>query len=111
MVLGAISVVFVAVTLNILREVRKDRAGRAFVSSCSAIALHMLLLGVAVYPVAVFSTPDHANDMTIYNSASTAKTLEFMLYVALIGVPLVLTYTVTIYYVFRGKVVLSEESY
>jgi cytochrome bd-type quinol oxidase subunit 2 len=28
-----------------------------------------------------------------------------------IGVPIVLTYTVTIYYVFRGKVMLTEESY
>ena len=49
--------------------------------------------------------------MTIFNSASTEKTLEFMFYVALIGAPLVLTYTITIYYVFRGKVVLTDESY
>jgi hypothetical protein len=31
--------------------------------------------------------------------------------VAIIGVPIVLTYTVSIYYVFRGKVTLTEESY
>jgi cytochrome bd-type quinol oxidase subunit 2 len=29
----------------------------------------------------------------------------------MIGVPVVLTYTATIYYMFRGKVVLTEESY
>ena len=59
----------------------------------------------------VFSTPDHANDLNIYNGFSTAKSPRFILYVAIIGVPVVLTYTATIYYVFRGKVVLTEESY
>ena len=71
----------------------------------------MLLFAAAVYPTMVFSTPDHANDLNIYNGSSTAKSLQFILYVAMIGVPVVLTYTATIYYVFRGKVVLTEESY
>ena len=35
----------------------------------------------------------------------------FMFVVALIGVPIVLAYTISIYYVFRGKVKLTEESY
>jgi hypothetical protein len=34
-----------------------------------------------------------------------------MCYVALIGAPIVLAYTVTIDYAFRGKVMLTEESY
>jgi hypothetical protein len=34
-----------------------------------------------------------------------------MCYVALIGLPIVQTFTVTIYYVVRGKVMLTEESY
>jgi hypothetical protein len=45
------------------------------------------------------------------NSASTGKTLGFMCVVAVIGVPIVLAYTITVYYVFRGKVVLTEELY
>ncbi len=49
--------------------------------------------------------------MNIYNSASTDKTLRFMFLVAIIGIPLVVTYTITIYYAFRGKVVLTKESY
>jgi cytochrome d ubiquinol oxidase subunit II len=111
LLLGVIFVVALLFTLNILREIRRDNAGRAFVSSCLAIVLHMLLFGVAVYPNLVFSTPDHAYDMSIYNSASTEKTLGFMFVVAIIGVPIVLTYTITIYYVFRGKVTITEESY
>jgi cytochrome d ubiquinol oxidase subunit II len=110
-VLGLILVMNVVMAFNILREIRRKRAGAAFLSSCATIGLHMLLLGVAVYPTLIFSTPDHARDLTIYNSSSTDKTLRFMFIVAMIGVPIVLTYTATIYYVFRGKVVLSEESY
>jgi cytochrome d ubiquinol oxidase subunit II len=109
--LGALFVAGLLVTFNIVREAWKKRPGRAFVSSCAALVLHLGLFGAAVYPTIVFSTPDHAHDLTIYNSASTEKTLGFMFVVAIIGVPVVLTYTATVYYVFRGKVVLTEESY
>ena len=98
-------------TFNILREIRKKRPGRAFASSCAALVLHFLLFGAAVYPTLVFSTPNHAYDLNLYNSASTEKTLGFMFVVAIIGVPIVLTYTITVYYIFRGKVVLTDESY
>jgi cytochrome bd ubiquinol oxidase subunit II len=110
-ILGVLFVAALPVTLNILREIRNENAGRAFVSSCLALLLHLLLFGVAAYPNLVFSTPNHAYDMNIYNSASTEKTLGFMFVVAIIGVPIVLTYTTTIYYVFRGKVTLTNESY
>src|SRR5262249_51787865 len=111
LILGALFVVGLLMTFNILREIWKNRPGRAFVSSCAALVLHLLLFGAAVYPNLVFSTPDHAFSLNIYNSASTDKTLGFMFVVAMIGVPIVLTYTVTLYYTFRGKVVLTEESY
>jgi cytochrome d ubiquinol oxidase subunit II len=109
-----LSVIFVAgllMTLNILRAISNKRPGQAFASSCAAIVLHLLLFGAAVYPNLVFSTPNHAYDLNIYNSASTGKTLGFMFVVAIIGLPIVMTYTITVYYVFRGKVVLTEESY
>jgi cytochrome d ubiquinol oxidase subunit II len=111
LILGALFVIGLLVTLNIVRAIWKKRPGQAFVSSCAALVLHLLLFGAAVYPTLVFSTPDHAHDLNIYNSSSTEKTLGFMFVVAIIGVPIVLTYTTTVYYVFRGKVVLTEESY
>jgi cytochrome d ubiquinol oxidase subunit II len=98
-------------TLNIWRETRKERAGWAFVNSCLSILTLMLLVGAAIYPNFVFSTPQMAHSLNIYNGASTDKTLRFMFFVAVIGVPLVLAYTISIYYVFRGKVKLTEESY
>jgi cytochrome d ubiquinol oxidase subunit II len=111
LVLGALFVVALLVTFNIVREIWRNSPGRAFASSCAALVLHLLLLGTAVYPNLVFSTPNHAYDLNIYNSGSTERTLGFMFLVAIIGVPIVMTYTTTVYYVFRGKVVLTEESY
>ena len=111
LILGPLFLIGLLLTFNILREIRKKRPGRAFASSCAALVVHFLLFGAAVYPTLVFSTPNHAYDLNIYNSASTEKTLGFMFVVAIIGVPIVLTYTVTVYYIFGGKVVLTEESY
>ena len=109
--LGLLFLAALAVTGNILREVRNGRDGRAFLSSCGSIVSLMLLFGAAVYPTLVFSTPELAHSLDIHNGASTQKSLRFMFWVAMIGVPIVLTYTASIYYVFRGKVTLTEESY
>jgi cytochrome d ubiquinol oxidase subunit II len=109
--LGFLFLLTTGVTLNIAREVRRGREGGAFVSSCLSIATLMLLFGASVYPTMVFSTPDVTHSLTIYNGSSTDKTLRFMFAVALIGVPIVLTYTIGIYYVFRGKVRIVEGSY
>ena len=109
--LGLILSLSLLFTVNIWRENRRGRAGRAFVSSCLAILTLMLLVGAAIYPTIVFSVPLLEHSLNIYNGASTDKTLRFMFFVALIGVPLVLAYTIGIYYVFRGKVKLTDESY
>jgi cytochrome d ubiquinol oxidase subunit II len=57
------------------------------------------------------SMPDPGNSLTIYNSASSAKTLGIMLVIAVIGVPIVLAYTVSIYWIFRGKTRLGHVGY
>ena len=44
-------------------------------------------------------------------AASSEKTLEIMRVVAALGMPFVLAYTATIYWVFRGKVKINHASY
>lgn len=95
---------------NIPREIHHGRPGRAFISSCATLLLMMALFGVNAYPVLVpAETAEYS--LTIYNAASSQKTLGIMLIIALIGMPLVLSYTISIYWVFRGKVQLTEDSY
>jgi cytochrome d ubiquinol oxidase subunit II len=99
------------VTLNIVREVRKGNEGRAFICSSLSIILLMCLFAATIFPNLVISRPDLANSLNIHNGASTQKSLNFMFWVALMGMPIVIAYTLTIYYVFRGKVTLNEDSY
>jgi len=104
----AISVLAIA---NIPREVFLEHPGRAFVSSCVTMVSLMALFGLNVYPDLVHSRPNPEYSLSAYNSASSERTLGIMLTIAMIGVPLVLSYTVSIYWVFRGKVRLTESSY
>lgn len=109
--LALIGLVAVLATLNIPRELRRGNEGRAFLSSCASIVFMMALFAVTLFPRLVVSRPNIGYSLDIHNGASTSKTLGFMLVVALIGMPLVLAYTISIYYVFRGKVRLTQESY
>jgi len=82
---------------NIPREVHHGRDFRAFLSSCAALAALLALFGVGIYPNLILSQPAVANSLTIYNAASSPKTLQIMLIVALLGMPLVIAYTISIY--------------
>jgi len=95
---------------NVPREIHRRREGRAFVSSSLAVLGLFALVGIGMYPDLVTAT-DPARNLTIYNASSSPKTLAIMLTMALIGIPLVLAYTVGIYWVFRGKVKLGPMSY
>jgi cytochrome bd ubiquinol oxidase subunit II len=96
---------------NIPREFYHGRDWRAFLSSCVTMITLMALFGIDQYPNMVFSRPDAANSLTIYNAASSAMTLKIMLIIAGIGVPVVIAYTTCIYWIFRGKVKLDRMSY
>lgn len=110
-ILSALFLLCILVTANIPREINSGRNLRAFLSSCGSMLLLMGLFAAAVFPNMVFSNPNLVNSLTIYNGASTEKTLSFMFIVAMIGVPIVLSYTACVYYIFRGKVKLTDESY
>jgi len=91
-----------------------SKAGKhlqAFLASSTTILCLNGIAGVSLYPRMLPSNTDLAYSLTAYNASSTPLTLKVMLIIALIGVPLVLGYTAFIYSVFKGKVVLGEESY
>jgi cytochrome d ubiquinol oxidase subunit II len=96
---------------NIPREIHHGHDFMAFLSSGAAIVGLMALVGIGMFPHLVLARPDPAMSLTIYNAASSPKTLTIMLIIALIGVPIVLAYTSSIYYIFRGKVKLDAMSY
>jgi len=96
---------------NIPREFHHGRDWRAFLSSCAAMITLMALFAVNIYPDLIYSLPNPENSLTIYTAASSPKTLGIMLVIACIGVPVVIAYTICIYWIFRGKVKLDRMSY
>jgi cytochrome d ubiquinol oxidase subunit II len=96
---------------NIPREIFHGNEFRAFLSSCAAMLLLMALFGIGMYPNLIISTPVAEHSLTIYNAASSTKTHTIMLIIAIIGMPLVVAYTFSIYWIFRGKVKLDATSY
>ncbi|MEP0861825.1 MAG: cytochrome d ubiquinol oxidase subunit II [Ignavibacterium sp.] len=96
---------------NIPREIHHGREFMAFLSSAASIAALLALFAVGIFPNIVLSNPNPEYSLTIYNAASSQKTLTIMLIIAAIGVPFVLAYTISIYWIFRGKVKLTNMSY
>jgi cytochrome d ubiquinol oxidase subunit II len=96
---------------NIPREFHHGHDGRAFLSSCAAMVTLMTLFALNSFPNLIYSFPNPENSLTIYNAASSPKTLGIMLIIAGIGMPVVIAYTVSIYWIFRGKVKLDRLSY
>jgi cytochrome d ubiquinol oxidase subunit II len=96
---------------NIPRAIFLGRPFYAFLSSSSTILALVFLFSLTLFPNLVVSSSSPDFNLTIYNAASSEKTLGIMAIIALIGMPFVLAYTTAIYWAFRGKVKLSEHSY
>ena len=90
---------------------RRRREALALALSGGVIALLLIAVGAGLYPNLLISTTDPAFNMTTANASSADNTLTILLIVAIIGVPFILTYTSGVYYIFRGKVHLSHDSY
>lgn len=83
-----------------------NRAGKplaTFISSALVILMLLAFCGLSLFPRLAPSSFDLAYSLTAYNASSGQYTLKAMLIIACIGLPLVLSYTAVIYYIFRGK--------
>jgi len=96
---------------NIPRLASKGKYRSAFLFSSLTISFLLVLVAIELYPVLIFSTLDPAYNLTVYNTASSEKSLGIMLLMAAIGIPLVAGYTFFVYKTFYGKVELDETSY
>lgn len=84
--------------------------GKLFIASSLVIASQIGTFAAGMFPNMVIST-NSATNLTIYNASSTDLTLKVMLIIAFIGVPIVLTYTIYVYTVFRGKASSERHGY
>ena len=110
---GAWAVVGISILAigNIPRSIFRRQTGMAFASSSFLIVALVGLVGITLYPDLLISSLAAENSLTIYNAASSQKTLGIMAIIAGLGMPFVVTYTAIIYWTFRGKVRLGDHSY
>ena len=109
--LWVVPVVNIILIANILRAIKLRRPLYAFFSSCSLIAGLVFLFSAAIFPDLVPATNNPDYSITIFNGSSSPLTMKIGLVIVAIGMPLVLSYTALIYWTFRGKVELGENSY
>ena len=83
---------------------RKGEDLKAFLASCATIALVMLSVVAVLFPTLVIATNDPKLSLTIFNASSSLRTLSVMLVIALLGMPVVIGYTIFIHRIFKGKV-------
>jgi cytochrome bd ubiquinol oxidase subunit II len=96
---------------NIPRLITKRRYFLAFIFSGITIAFLIILFSIGIFPNIVLSTLSPTYNLTIYNAASTALTLKNLLIVTLIGIPLVAVYTISVFWIFKGKVKTEDLIY
>ena len=90
---------------------KSGKFNSAFLASSVMVAMMIGQAALSLYPRFVPSSIDLNYSLTIYNASSSDLTLQTMLVIAAIGIPVVITYSFFIHRVFRGKVEITGESY
>ena len=95
---------------SLMRSGKKANDKRTLLLSSSTFLGLWGVVGAIHYPNLVRAT-DPSLSLTIANSSSSALTLKVMLIIALVGMPLVVGYTIFAYRVFKGKADAGGEAY
>jgi cytochrome d ubiquinol oxidase subunit II len=95
---------------SLMRSGKKANDKRTFLLSSSTFLGLWGVVGAIHYPNLVRAT-DPSLSLTISNSSSSVLTLKVMLIIALVGMPLVIGYTIFAYRVFKGKAEPGGEGY
>jgi cytochrome d ubiquinol oxidase subunit II len=106
----AAPVLFLAAMVVFRVLLDRNRPALAMLASSVATALLMAIVGQGLYPELV-PARGMGESLTVTNAASTPLALTVMLVIALVGMPIVIGYTIWIYSHFRGPVKLDEHSY
>ena len=92
-------------------DIKKGSSKRAFIFNSLSVAGLVGMAGAAVFPNLVPALGNPEGGLTAANASSSPLTLTVMLIIALIGMPLVIGYTIFVYRTFGGKVDLEKGIY
>jgi cytochrome d ubiquinol oxidase subunit II len=97
-----ILMIFALIVLHI--SLKKSKDTQAFLSSSLAFVSLWGITGAIHFPHLVKASNDPALSLTIHNASSSELTLKVMFIIALVGMPIVIGYTIYLYKIFKGKV-------
>lgn len=79
----------------------------AFIASSTMLIGVIFTAGIAMFPFIMPSSSDPRSSLTVWDVASSHKTLQIMFWVVLVFLPLILFYTSWVYSVLRGKITVE----
>lgn len=82
----------------------RQREGLAFLTSSLAVTSIIATAGIALFPFVMPSSLNPSHSLTVWDATSSALTLNIMLMVACVFVPLVLGYTIWSYAKMWGRI-------
>ncbi|MBD2813584.1 cytochrome d ubiquinol oxidase subunit II [Xenorhabdus sp. Flor] len=102
-ILWAIPALGVILPLLTMLATRLDKGAWAFLFSSLTVACIILTAGVSMFPFVMPSSLNPNVSLTMWDATSSQWTLQIMFVVALIFVPIVLSYTIWCYYKTFGR--------
>ncbi|WP_047682408.1 MULTISPECIES: cytochrome d ubiquinol oxidase subunit II [Xenorhabdus] len=102
-ILWAIPVLGVILPLLTMLATRLDKGAWAFLFSSLTVACIILTAGISMFPFVMPSSLNPNVSLTVWDATSSQWTLQIMFVVALIFVPIILSYTIWCYYKTFGR--------
>ncbi|MEX0445624.1 cytochrome d ubiquinol oxidase subunit II [Xenorhabdus sp. SGI246] len=102
-ILWAIPVLGVVLPLLTMLATRLDKGAWAFLFSSLTVACIILTAGISMFPFVMPSSLNPNVSLTMWDATSSQWTLQIMFVVALIFVPIILSYTIWCYYKTFGR--------
>jgi cytochrome d ubiquinol oxidase subunit II len=84
------------------------RAVPAFLATGASVTGIILTAGFSMFPFVLPSSSHPASSLTAWDAVSSHRTLQIMLFVVIVLLPIVLAYTAWVYRVIRGKVTVQS---
>jgi cytochrome d ubiquinol oxidase subunit II len=106
---GPVPILALAAILLVGFFLRRKQEMWAFVMTSLAIATSLITLFMIMFPRVMISSLNPTWSLTIYNAASSERTLTVMTIVALVFVPIVLIYQGWSYWIFRKRITADPQ--
>jgi cytochrome d ubiquinol oxidase subunit II len=82
----------------------RGRPGVAFAATSVALVVPVALVGLATWPYALVSTVDPAASLTVTDAAASGPTLRLLSWFAVPLIPVLLSFQVMSWWIFRGRI-------